>query len=95
MNSVNTKISDVINACDALLANDKLVVHGFGANDDLVLFIEKDVDFNPETEESNLVDIVTKQNGVVVDDAVGVYVTDGQLCRELERIYSYNNFRTL
>ena len=44
---------------------------------------------------ANLVDIVTLRNGKAVDDAVGIYVTDGQLLRELVRIYNYRNFSTL
>lgn len=87
----------IIDYCDDLEANEKLEVFEFGKNCDLVLHIYKDEEFNPsvDKEYSNLVTIHTAQNGEWVDDTGDIYVTDGELYRELERIYNYRDFGTL
>jgi hypothetical protein len=88
----------IIDCCDKLLPEEKLEVHGFGKNMDLVLHIYKDEDFNPDVDKdySNLVDIVTTdKHGDAIDDICGVYVTDGELWEELERINEYRDFQTL
>ena len=80
-----------------LPANNELQVLRFGENKDLTLSIEKDEDFNPEIDEeaSDLVSIVTLKDGEPIDDVVGIYVTDGELYRELERIYGEKDMELL
>ena len=87
----------IIDYCDDLEADEKLIVYEFGENADLVLHIYKDEEFDREIDPDgfNLVDIYTFQNGNAVDDAAGIYVTDGELYRELNRIKRYENFGTL
>ena len=93
----NPSIDKVIDYCNDLLSDEHLVVYDFGQNGDLVLHIYKDEDFDPkkDSDYSNLVDIHTYQNGNVIDDAVGIYVTDGELYRELQRIYECKDMGTL
>lgn len=93
----NPSIDTIVDYCNDLLSDEKLIVYDFGTNGDLVLHIYKDEDYNPKNDPdySNLVDIHTYQDGKVVDDAVGIYVTDGELYRELERISNYKEFGTL
>ena len=64
-------------------------------NNDLVLHIYKDEDFDiSKGDDFNIVSISTAQNGRWVDDSGDVYVTDGSLYRELERINDYKKFST-
>ncbi len=93
----NPNIGKIIDYCNDLLADEHLVIYDYGCNGDLVLHIYKDEEFNPEHNKdySNFVDIHTYQDGEVVDDAVGIYVTDGELKRELERIRNYEEIGTL
>ena len=81
-------IDDIIDQCHALLANEQLVIEGFGPDEDITLDIEKDCEYDPSVDEdySDLVDIVVFKDGQLVEDAVSVYVTDGCLCRVLERL---------
>lgn len=90
-------IETIIDYCNDLNANEKLEVFEFGQNNDLVLHIYKDEEFNvaKDKDYSNMVSISTAQNGKWVDDTGNIYVTDGSLYRELERINSYKNFTTL
>lgn len=93
----NPSIDKIIDYCNDLLSDEYLIIYDFGINGDLVLHIYKDEEFNPlrDKDYSNLVDIHTYQNGEVVDDAVNIYVTDGELYRELKRISEYRDFGTL
>ena len=94
---IESLIQTIINSCDKLAANENLDVIGFGRNEDLVLRIYKDEDFDASKNEyfANFVVITTIQNGTPVDDTEDVYVTDGELERELTRIYNYKDFSTL
>lgn len=94
---VRPKIDTIIDYCDDLLADEHLIVFEFGKVNDLVLHIYKDGEFNPKKDKnySNLVDIHTFQNGNAIDDAVGIYVTDGELDKELRRINEYKDMGTL
>lgn len=78
-------------------ANDKLEVYEFGKNNDLVLHIYKDEDYDASKDENlfNLVRISTAQGGKLVDDTEDVSVTDGSLYKELQRINEYRDFSTL
>lgn len=84
----------VIDYCNDMLADEKLIVYEFGKNADLVLHIYKDSDYDPSNniDEYNLVTISTAQNGRWVDDTGDVYITDGSLQKELERINEYKDF---
>lgn len=88
---------EIIDKADALLADKELVVTEFGTNHDLELHIWKDSEFDPEEDEdeSNMVHIVTLQDGEAVDDTEDTYVTDGSLYDELVRINEYREFETL
>lgn len=90
------EIERIINYCNDLLPDERLVVFEFGRDCDLVLHIYKDEDFNPAVNKdyANLVEIHTARNGEWVDDTGDVYVTDGSLYKELERIYNYSNLQT-
>ncbi len=90
-------IDTVINYCNDLASNDKLEVFEFGINNDLVLHIYKDEEYDASKDKdySNLVSISTAKDGKWVDDTENIYVTDGSLYRELERINSYKNLSTL
>lgn len=92
---INREMQGIIDACNVLKPGQRLNVEAFGSRHDLTLSIEKDRAYDVLTGYANLVDIVTLQNGKAADDAVGIYVTDGQLLRELVRIYNYRNFSTL
>lgn len=83
--------------CHTLKANEELIVNNFGANYDLTLHLYKDGDYNAVVDEeySDMVVIVTTQNGKAVDDTEDTYVTDGSLHKELERIWNYEAFKTL
>ena len=90
-------IETIIDYCNDLLADEKLTVFEFVENCDLVLHIYKDEKFNPAMDKgySNIVTIHTAQDGKWIDDTEDVYVTDGSLYRELERINSYTDMGTL
>lgn len=90
-------IERIIDYCNDLLADEKLTVFEFGENCDLVLHIYKDEEFNPALDKdySNIVTIHTAQDSKWIDDTEDVYVTDGSLYRELERINSYTDMGTL
>lgn len=90
-------IERIIDYYNDLLADEKLTVFEFGENCDLVLHIYKDEEFNPALDKdySNIVTIHTAQDGKWIDDTEDVYVTDGSLYRELERINSYTDMGTL
>lgn len=90
-------VDTIIDYCNDLGADEKLEVFEFGQNNDLVLHIFKDDEFNPSIDKdyANFVRISTAQDGKWVDDTGDVYVTDGSLHRELERINNYKNFCTL
>ena len=94
---VRPTFEEIIDAADALLADKELVVTEFGTNHDLELHIWKDSEFDPkeDEDESNMVHIVTLQDGDAVDDTEDTYVTDGSLYDELERINEYREFETL
>ena len=89
--------NSIVNVCHTMMANDELVVHAFGSNQDLTLHLYKDEDYNAavDAEYSDMVFIVTTQNGQAVDDTEDTYVTDGSLYKELERIWNYEAFKTL
>jgi len=88
--------SEIIDYCNDMETNDKLIVFEFGENADLVLHIYKDEDYNSENaEDYNFVVIHTAQNGEWVDDTEDTYVTDGSLYDELNRIFGYKDFGTL
>lgn len=90
-------IDTIIDYCNDLAANEKLEVFEFGKNNDLVLHIYKDEEYDAlkDKDYSNLVNISTVKDGKWVDDTGDIYVTDGSLCRELEKINSYEKFSTL
>ena len=87
-------IDTIIDYCNDLNANEKLEVFEFGKHNDLVLHIYKDEEYDASKDKdySNLVAISTAKDGEWVDDTGDVYVTDGSLYRELERINSYDFF---
>lgn len=90
-------IDTIIDYCNGLNANEKLEVFEFGKNNDLVLHIYKDEEYDKEKDADayNIVRISTAQDGKWVDDTGDIYVTDGSLYRELERINRYEKFSTL
>ena len=88
-------IDTIIDYCNDLAANEKIEVFEFGRNNDLVLHIYKDEDFDiSKGDDFNIVSISTAHTGRWVDDSGDVYVTDGSLYRELERINDYKKFST-
>ena len=89
---------NIVNDSYKLEGGKELIVYDFGENKDLELHIWKDEDFNMnESEEySNMVDIVTlDKDKIAVDDAISIFVPDGDLYDELDRIYHYRDFETL
>ena len=88
---------NIIECCHEMDANEKLIVYDFGENKDLILEVYKDEDFNTEVSETawDMVTITTIQDGNAVDDTENIYVTDGSLYKELERIWGYQEFATL
>ena len=90
-------IDTIISYCCDMEANDKLEAHEFGKNNDLVLHIYKDEDYDASKDENlfNIVQISTAQDGKWVDDTEDVFVTDGSLYKELQRINEYRDFSTL
>ncbi|MGF0148459.1 hypothetical protein ACQRDF_13870 [Lachnospiraceae bacterium SGI.054] len=90
-------IDTIIEYCNDLKANEKLEVYEFGKNNDLDLHIYKDEEYDASRDRdySNLVRISTAKDGKWVDDTEDIYVTDGSLYRELERINGYEKFSTL
>lgn len=93
----NPTIEKIVDYCNDLLSDESLIIYDFGRKGDLVLHIYKDEEFNPSVDKdySNLVDIHTFYNGIVIDDAVGIYVTDGELYRQLKRINEYKDMEIL
>jgi hypothetical protein len=93
------KFEEIIRRVNELQADGEMTVTKFGKNKDLTLFIHKDCEFNCNAKENeddwNLVTISTKHENQFVDDTDGIYVTDGSLYKELERIYHYRSFLTL
>ena len=85
-------IDAIIDYCDGLDANDELEVFDFGKNNDLVLTIFKDEDYDASKDKDawNLVTITVKADGKYVEDTDDIYVTDGSLYRELKRIHDYD-----
>lgn len=94
---VRPAIEKIIDYCNDLLADEKLEVYEFGTNCDLVLHIYKDSDFNAENSKdyANIVTIHTAKDDKWVDDTEDIYVTDGALYRELQRIQEYKDFGLL
>lgn len=94
---VRPTIERIIDYCNDLLADEKLEVYEFGTNCDLVLHIYKDSDFNAEKSKdyANIVTIHTAKDGKWIDDTENIYVTDGALYRELQRIQEYKDFALL
>lgn len=91
-------IETVITYCQDLLSDEKLEVFEFGKNNDLVLHIYKDEEYNPAKDKNafNLVTIHTAQKGEWVDDTEDIHINDEHLLRqELERINNYQQFGTL
>lgn len=89
-------IETIIDYCNDLAADEKLEVFEFGEDCDLVLHIYKDEEYNASKDKDsyNIVRISTARNGEWVDDTEDVYVTDGSLANELDRIYHYREFAT-
>lgn len=85
----------LIGLCTGLDADEEMILSCFGKNKDLELHIHKDCDFDKDTGYANVVCISTKQNGKYVDDTEDIFVSDGSLYHQLERIYNYENFQTL
>lgn len=87
----------IVKQAHTLLGTDIMTVKRFGEDKDLTLVISKDGDYNPieDEEYSDLVDITTYKNGHSVDDSIGIYVTDGELAGELERIYGEKEMELL
>ena len=90
----------IVERCDDMEAEDVLVVYDFGKNGDLLLNIYKDEEYRGG-DYYNIVRIYTDQLNPEmqvlepVDDTGDIYVTDGSLERELERIWNYDDFFTL
>ena len=94
---VRPDVATIIDYCNNLEGNEKLVVFEFGEENDLVLHIYKDEEFDSANDKdySNIVTIHTARNGEWVDDTEDVYVNDGSLYRGLERINNYTDFGML
>lgn len=94
-----TYIEQIVNMCFKLAPNDHFTVNKFGEKHDLRLDIYKDEDYDKERGEYNLVVIHTSRmaNGerVYVDDTEDVYVGNGELDLELDRIWHYEDFTLL
>lgn len=82
------KICEIVKNCNNLQADEEITINKFGKNRDLTLHIHKDCDYDT-------VDISTVKDDTFVDDTNCVYIADGSLYKELERIYNYRNFETL
>lgn len=93
---VRPSIETIIDYCNDLAADEKLEVFEFGEDCDLVLHIYKDEEYDASKDKDsyNIVSISTARNGEWVDDTDDVYVTDGSLANELDRIYRYRKFAT-
>lgn len=93
---VRPSIETIIDYCNDLAADEKLEVFEFGEDCDLVLHIYKDEEYDASKDKDsyNIVSISTARNGEWVDDTDDVYVTDGSLANELDRIYHYRKFAT-
>ncbi len=97
---VKDKIEMIVSECFDLEPNDHLIVFDYGFDRDLRLDIYKDEDYDKIKREYNLVVIHTSQKQsdgsmIAVDDTEDVYVGDGELDNELDRIYHYDNFGLL
>jgi hypothetical protein len=92
---IKKEFDEIVDICDKLNANETITISEFGKNRDLELHIYKDCDYNREIDKdyANIVTIHTKQNGKIVDDTEDTYVTDGELWKELERIWEYKDFK--
>ena len=95
--SFDDVVEAIVKYAHNLWGTDMMVVKHFGENRDLSLSITKDEDYNPAEDEeySDLVDITTYKDGHPVDDSIGIYVTDGELTKELERIYGEKDMALL
>lgn len=93
----NAFIDSIIDKCDELKANEELEVRGFGTKHDLTLYIKKDSEYDATVDKDyfNIVTISTSRDKVWVDDREDIYVTDGALHRELNRINNYRDFKIL
>lgn len=99
-------IPGIVRICDHMPARSKIVVSGFGVNQDLTLTITKSECYwdyfewnrlqlkdwpDDPTDYYNIVEITTVQNGIgVVDDSGDVHVDS--LTNELLRIYDSKKF---
>lgn len=90
-----TWFNQIIDKCNDMLADEFYEFSEFGLTGDLTLLIRKDSDYNPDVDkdENNMVFIVTKRNGVAVDDSGNIHVTD--LWNTLYRIWFGLEFSTL
>ena len=90
-------IDTIISYCHDMEEDDNLEVYQFGKNNDLVLHIYKDEEYDAskDADYADIVRISTAQGGRWVDDTEDVYVTDGSLYRQLQRISEYKDFSTL
>ena len=95
-----TYMERVVNESFKLAPNDHLTVLKYGEKGDLKLDIYKDEDYDKERGEYNLVVIHTSQRQpdskwIYVDDTEDTYVGNGELDKELERIWYYRDFKLL
>ena len=84
---VDPPIGTIIDYCNDLLSGEKLIV--FDERENFVLHIYKDEDYDPYVDEDayNIVTISVFKNGKCIEDTDDIYVTDGELEKELTRIY--------
>lgn len=82
----NTAVKEITALCSSVNASEKLLVYGFGAENGLSLRIFKDRLFDHEKDEHNSVDVLTYQNGQIIDRLENVR-TDNTLIQELTRIW--------
>lgn len=87
----------IIQYAHDLWGTDTMRVVNFGKSKDLELVIRKDEAYNPaeDEEEWDLVDITIYKNESPVTDALGVYVTGGELESELNYAYHIAEEETL
>ena len=83
----------IVDKCHTLKSREILKITEFGVHGDLTLYITKDENYEGG-EDYDLVVICTFRNNAPIDDTGGIYVTDGELWRQLERIWNYRKLST-
>lgn len=90
------KIWNIHEQCLELKA-DEVFTTSFGKDNELVIHLRKDSEYNPEVDEdyNNMVSISTYKDGIAIDDTGDIHLNDyREFSEQLERIFEERDMET-